>query len=49
MASIPIEFQTVVTDNFTVRMARAAEAAKLLGDLFALRQATWEPHDWSTF
>lgn len=49
MASGPVKFKMVVTDNFTGRMARAAEVATALFNAHALAQATWEPHDWSQF
>lgn len=49
MATAPVEASLVFTDNFTSRMALAAQAAKSMGDALALARATWEPHDWSTF
>lgn len=34
-------------DSFTGRIQRAAAAASSLNRELALRDATWEPHDWS--
>jgi hypothetical protein len=38
-----------LTDRFTGRLALAAQAARDLHASWVLRDATWEPHDWSDF
>lgn len=37
----------VLDDNFTDGMQRAREAALSMHAEHVLRQATWEPHDWT--
>lgn len=49
MASIPVSVVLGVTDKFSADMMRAIAATQSLRGELALFDATWEPHDWSTF
>lgn len=35
--------------RYSGRLAALVDVAKRLNDEMALREATWEPHDWSAF
>ena len=48
MAERRLPVRIEVSDDFTGRMALAAEAARRTHADWALSEATWEPHDWST-
>lgn len=39
----------IEVDGLASRLRHLAEASRSFGSTLALRQATWEPHDWSTF
>lgn len=49
MAEHKVPVTLVLTDHFTGRMAVAAQAAHDMHASWALRTATWEPHDWDDF
>lgn len=45
MADRPVRL--VLNDNFTANLTRAAEVVRQMTHEWALRDATWEPHNWS--